>query len=79
MADGRDPQTRAEWLEAAVTAAVCLRIDAARQYGFVEGGPEIDVARCEEILLRAKMQGIEPTEGEIEAQTRALLAQGGEE
>ena len=60
MTRKRDPRTREEWQEAADAAHVLLTIDAARQYGLIEGGPEIDLGRCVEILRKARRQGITP-------------------
>jgi hypothetical protein len=56
----RDPQTPQEWQEAADTAHILLAIDAARQYGLVTGGPELNEQRCIEILLRAEALGFKP-------------------
>lgn len=58
----RDPQTPKEWQVAADGAYFLLSLDAARQYGLIEGGPEIDADRCMEILDRAKAMGITPKE-----------------
>lgn len=62
----RDPQTRAEWQDAADAAHACEVLDAARQYGLVSGGPAVDVARCEEILERAAKHGITPAKDAVE-------------
>ena len=56
----RDPETPEEWQAAADAANFYLALDACRQYGLVEGGPEIDWHRCAEILDRAKAMGIAP-------------------
>jgi hypothetical protein len=53
----RDPQTPEEWQEAADTAHILLAIEAARGYGLVTGGPELNEQRCIEILLRAEALG----------------------
>lgn len=55
-----DPTTPDEWQEAVDAASVCLAVDAARKYGLVTGGPEIDLDRCEEILRRGAELDIEP-------------------
>lgn len=57
----RDPQTKAEWQEAADAAQLALMIDAARQYGLITGGPKFDLDRCDWILKEAKRRGIKPT------------------
>jgi len=56
----RDPQTLGEWQLAADAASFMLTLDAARQYGLVEGGPEVDVARAWQILEGARRRGIFP-------------------
>lgn len=66
----RDPETDAEWQEAADAAYFCLVLDSAVQYGLVEPldkDPEsdltgIDAERCEWILEQAKKRGIVPKE-----------------
>lgn len=55
-----DPQTPKEWQEAVDSANFLLMLDSARMYGLVEGGPEIDEDRCEEILKRGKSLGYTP-------------------
>jgi hypothetical protein len=55
-----DPETREEWQAAVDAAHACLSLDAARQYGLIDGGPKIDAARCLEILDRGKALGITP-------------------
>ena len=67
---GRDPETDAEWKEAAAAAAFSLALDSAVQYGLVlvlVGGKKesgINLARCEWILEEARKRGIEPPEEE---------------
>jgi hypothetical protein len=68
------PSSVDEWREAAILAAACSRIEAARLYGFVQGGPAVNVARCEQILEQAKVVGIEPTEEEIDEAMVGLVA-----
>jgi hypothetical protein len=61
----RNPETSAEW-QAAVTGAYhCLQLDSARQYGLVEGGPEINVERCEQLLEEGKRRGVLPDRSKI--------------
>jgi hypothetical protein len=55
----RDPETEAEWQEAADAAYFCLAVDSCYQYGLLTG-PPINLARCEWILEEAKKRGIEP-------------------
>jgi len=54
----RDPVTREELEQAALSAEVLLRIHAAREYGLIEGGPDISVERCDELIARARAEGI---------------------
>lgn len=63
----RDPKTREAWQNAADAADALLKIDSARIYGLLTGGPEIDADRCWELVHRAKeLQGIEPREDAVE-------------
>ena len=55
-----DPQTPAEWQEAVDIAEAAIVLDAARKYQLVTGGPAVNLARCEEILLRGLELGITP-------------------
>jgi hypothetical protein len=54
----RDPRTPAEWKHAADLAYTLLAIEDCKMYGLVEGGPVIDIERCEVLIERAKMRGI---------------------
>lgn len=56
----RMPRSRAEWINASNLAYTLLCIDSARQYGLIEGGPQVNVEQCELIVERAKMRGIKP-------------------
>lgn len=50
-----------EELQVAVDAAHgALSLDAARKYGLVTGGPDVDVEACEEMLERGRRAGITP-------------------
>jgi hypothetical protein len=62
----REPRTDAEWQEAVDGAFACLVLDSARQYGFVEGGPAVNVERCEEILARGRERDVTPSADAIE-------------
>jgi len=70
---GRLPKTKAEWAEAAAAAEACLRIESARLYGFITGGPTIDVARCERVLAGAKRRGVILTAAEVDRAVDLLL------
>lgn len=70
----RQPMSRQEWQEAADAADACLALEAARQYGLVTGGPAVNVARCEEILVMARDgHGIRPRPDAIERLVEGLL------
>lgn len=56
-----DPQTDMEWQEAVNLADMHLKIHDAKLYGLIEGGPEIDQARCIEVLGRGHARGISPS------------------
>lgn len=63
----QDPQTPIEWQNAVDAADALLKLDAARLYGLVRGGPEVDAERCWEIVHRAyELHGIEPAEDAVE-------------
>ena len=60
----RDPESDAEWQEAADSADFLLVLDSAVQYGLVlvDGTPEsgADVESCQWILQEAAKRGIHP-------------------
>ena len=56
----RDPQTSAEWREAVDSAQFFLALDSCRQFGLLEGGPSVNVERCEEIIRRGEKLGFRP-------------------
>lgn len=57
-----DPVTPEEWQTVVNAAQFLLELDSARQYGLIEGGPSINVARCERMLARGRKLGYEPKE-----------------
>lgn len=61
-----EPQTHEQWQEAVDAAQGALALDAASQYGFVSGGPEVNVARCEDILARGQLLGYVPLSDAVE-------------
>lgn len=69
----REPRTNAELRHAALLAEVSLRIDSARRYGLITGGPEVNVCRCIELIERAKSRGITFTDGQIDTAVRAVV------
>lgn len=54
-----EPETAEEWQEAVDVAELYLLLDSARQYGLIEGGPPIDIKRCEELLRRGRQKGFQ--------------------
>jgi hypothetical protein len=54
-------------------AEACLQLDAARQYGFVTGGPAVCVDRCVELLERGRALGHAPTVSLIDVAVQALI------
>jgi hypothetical protein len=69
----RMPRTRAEWQEAVDGAYFLLWLDAARQYGLVEGGPGIDQERCAYMIELGKGRGIRPSPDVFERGVKELL------
>jgi hypothetical protein len=55
-----DPITDEEWQEVVNEIAVLRVIDAARQYGLITGGPELNHDRCYELLAKAREKDIYP-------------------
>ena len=68
-----EPRTAAEWRDVATLAEVLLRVDAARQYGLIVGGPTINVARCATLLKRAQRRGIVVLASELDAAITAFV------
>lgn len=59
--DGRDPKTRAEWQKAVDGAAGFRAIADCMMYGLLQGGPKINVGRCDEILAEGAKRGVRPS------------------
>jgi hypothetical protein len=55
-----DPTTPAEWQDAVDAAKFFLMMDSAKKFGFIAGGPEVNLAKCEEILRRGAEIGFMP-------------------
>ncbi len=53
----KDPVTREEWQEVMDAATGAMSLRSARLYGLVQGGPVVDVRRCEELLRRGRDLG----------------------
>ena len=56
-----EPDSPIEWQEAVNCAHFLLLLDAARGYGLMTGGPEVNAARCTEIVKRGRRIGYKPT------------------
>jgi hypothetical protein len=60
------PKTRRQWQDAVDAAYGALAMDSAKQYGLVDGGPVVNVERCQFILDRGKRRGVVPAEDALE-------------
>jgi hypothetical protein len=60
MSSPKEPKTDTQWQEAVSLADMHLKIFDAKLYGLVEGGPEIDQARCLDILSGGRKRKIFP-------------------
>lgn len=69
----RNPQTPEQWQEAVDLAEFMLHLDAARKYGLLTGGPEINVDRCQEMLALGKRQGYTPSDGCVQRLAREAM------
>lgn len=64
-----------DWPYAArLTAGARLLADA-KTYGFVDGGPNIDVDRCDDLLAEAARRGVVVTQAEATEAALALLGE----
>lgn len=54
------PVTDDQWQDAVDAAHAMLMLEAARLYGLVTGGPEVNIERCVEILEDGQARGIHP-------------------
>lgn len=71
----REPVTDMEWQDAVDAAEFALHLESARHFGVVEGCPEVDVARAEDLLARGRRRGVFPTPNALRRYTRALVEQ----
>ena len=77
MPRGQYPRTAEQWQIAVDGAQACLYIDSVRQYGLIEGGPEVNVAKCEDLLARGKARGFTPAADCLEQFVAAWNEQSG--
>lgn len=70
----KDPKTKTEWRDAVDAAHGALTLDASRQYGLVEGGPEVNVKRCSQIIEKGRRRGILPSKDAVERYINGLVA-----
>lgn len=68
-----EPVTAEDWRHVVTLAEVLLDVDSARRYGLITGGPEVDVARCQDILTRARQRGIVPCAEDVNAMTERFV------
>jgi len=60
----KHPHTRQQWQEAVTSAHHFLLLDAARQYGLIEGGPRVNLDRCKSLIKQARKKKIQPDSSE---------------
>ena len=60
----RNPKTPEEWQRSVNAAEFFLLVESSKQYGLVEGGPEVDQERCLEVLKAGAALGIRPARHE---------------
>jgi hypothetical protein len=69
-----DPETREEWQEAVDVAVGARAIADCKMYGLLEGGPEVDVDRCDEIIERGRQRGVLPSRTVVELAAEIIAA-----
>ena len=69
---------QAEWREAVDAAAGWRAIADVKMYGLIQGGPEINVTRCDQILERGKALGIEPSKSAVDLAIALIAAINGD-
>ena len=62
----KDPQTREQWQIAVDIAAGLRAIEDCKMYGLLQGGPKINLDRCDELLTRGARMGVIPSKQTIE-------------
>lgn len=71
----KNPRTPAEWQEAVDAAEGALALESARMYKIVDGGPTVNVDRCEQILRQGARRGVRPAPEAIDRFALALIYQ----
>lgn len=61
----KNPVTHYEWQLAIDMAHGALSLDSARLYGLVNGGPQVNVERCQEIMIKGRELGYAPSRDSI--------------
>jgi hypothetical protein len=69
-----EPSTPEEWQDAVDAAHALLSFESARLYGFIAGGPGVNVERCETILDQGRKLGYTPGPHAIEEFVQELAA-----
>lgn len=62
----KTPKTRAEWQEAVDGAAGLRALADCKMYALIEGGPEINVERCDQILEQGRARGVRPSKSDVD-------------
>ena len=66
------PRTQEEWQMAVDLARGLLAFVAARGFALVSGGPQVDAARCKEVLRRGLEHGVKPSDAAVDDVIRML-------
>lgn len=70
----REPETSAEWQEAVDAAAGLRAIADCKMYGLLEGGPQINVERCDDILKYGRARGVYPSKPDTDLAVAMVAA-----
>lgn len=62
----KEPESPAEWQEALDAAMASRLLADCKMYGLIEGGPNVNVSRCDEIIERAQALGLRPSKRDVE-------------
>jgi hypothetical protein len=73
-----NPKTPEEWQEAVNAAAAARAVADCKLYGVIDGGPRINVARCDQILEQGRKRGIMPSRPITELAIELINAINGE-